>query len=174
MKREKKNFSGMQERNGAAPGGFRNDETGMELPINIVVMLVVGMVALAALLSIIPRSKENLSVDIIDIAIDNGSAQEGSIATVGDAGDYRVKVNIRVYDKDNNPVEKASATLSGGGGFGADQTNTKGEASVVLGKTKGTDVTIRPNQKSIELKLIVKANSFYDYEDEKAVMLYQK
>ena len=31
---------------------FRKDERAIELPINIVVMLVVGMVALAALLSI--------------------------------------------------------------------------------------------------------------------------
>ena len=34
------------------------NEHGMELPINIVVMLVVGMVALAALLAIIPESKK--------------------------------------------------------------------------------------------------------------------
>jgi len=54
---------------------FKEDERAIELPINIVVMLVVGMVALAALLSIIPKSKENLSVDIISIRIDNGSTQ---------------------------------------------------------------------------------------------------
>ncbi len=35
---------------------FRKDEHGIELPINIVVMLVVGMVALAALLSILNNS----------------------------------------------------------------------------------------------------------------------
>jgi len=34
----------------------------IELPINIVVMLVVGMVALAALIAIIPKSKEYLTV----------------------------------------------------------------------------------------------------------------
>ena len=33
---------------------FRKDERAIELPINIGVMLVVGMVALAALLAIIP------------------------------------------------------------------------------------------------------------------------
>jgi len=153
---------------------FKDDEKAIELPINIVVMLVVGMVALAALLSIIPKSKENLSVDIIDIKIDNGTMQEGSVATVGGAGEYLVRVFLRVYDKNNNPVEKASVTISGGGGFGVDQTNGDGEAIVYLGNTISTKVTLRPNQKNVELKLVAKANGYYDYEDEKAVVLYQK
>ena len=78
---------------------FKKDERAIELPINIVVMLVVGMVALAALLSIIPKSKENLSVDIIDIKIDDGAVQEGSIATLSGDRTYEVKVNVKVYDK---------------------------------------------------------------------------
>ncbi|MCX9084275.1 MAG: carboxypeptidase regulatory-like domain-containing protein [Candidatus Methanoperedens sp.] len=153
---------------------FKNDEKAIELPINIVVMLVVGMVALAALLSIIPKSKENLSVDIIDIKIDNGTLQEGSVATVSGAGEYKVRVFARVYDKNNNPVEKASVTINGGGGFGVDQTNGVGEAIVYLGETISTKVTLRPNQKSVALKLVAKANGYYDYEDENAVTLYQK
>jgi len=44
----------------------------MELPINIVVMLVVGMVALAALLAIIPESKKNLVVDVISVNGEDG------------------------------------------------------------------------------------------------------
>jgi hypothetical protein len=40
---------------------FRSDDA-MELPINIVVMLVVGMVALAALVAIIPPPTKNMSV----------------------------------------------------------------------------------------------------------------
>jgi hypothetical protein len=153
---------------------FRKDERAIELPINIVVMLVVGMVALAALLSIIPKSKEYLTVDVIDIKIDNGAVQKGSIATVDGEGDYKVKVNLKVYDKNNNPVEKASVTLSGGGGFGADQTNTYGESIITLGESKSTNVTFRPNQESIELKIAVKANGFYDYEDGNAIQIYSK
>ncbi|HEY6586482.1 MAG TPA: carboxypeptidase regulatory-like domain-containing protein [Candidatus Methanoperedens sp.] len=153
---------------------FKKDERAIELPINIVVMLVVGMVALAALLSIIPKSKENLSVDIINIKIDNGSVQEGSIATLSGDGTYEVKVNVKVYDKNNNPVEKASVTLTGGGGFAVDQTNSRGEGILTMGTTNNSKVIMRPNQKSVELKLVAKANGFYDYEDEKAIQLYQK
>ena len=41
---------------------IRRDEKAMELPINIVVMLVVGMVALATLISIIPTPTKEMSV----------------------------------------------------------------------------------------------------------------
>ena len=152
---------------------LKKDDCAMELPINIVVMLVVGMVALAALLAIIPKSKENLSVDVLDITID-GVTSKGSTTKVVGAGEHQVMVSIKVYDKNNNPVQKASGTLSGGGGFGANQTDETGGASIKLGyDNEGTNVTIRPNQQTVELKLVVKANGFYDYEDEKAVLLYQ-
>ncbi len=152
---------------------FRKDESAIELPINIVVMLVVGMVALAALLAIIPKSKENLSVDIMNVTVGNNDTVKGSTAKVVGEGEHQVKVRIKVYDKNNNPVQKASATLSGGGGFGTDQTDKLGEAYMILGGTEGTKVTIRPNQQTVELKLVVKANGFYDYQDEKAILLYQ-
>ena len=152
---------------------FRKDEKAIELPINIVVMLVVGMVALAALLAIIPKSKENLSVEIIDVQVSDDPITKGNTAKVVGATDHAVTVNIKVYDKNNNPVEKASATLTGGGGFGSDQTDKTGLAHLYLGGSSGSMVTLRPNQQSVELKLVVKANGFYDYEDERAVLLYQ-
>lgn len=152
------------------------DERGIELPINIVVMLVVGMVALAALLAIIPKSKENLSVDIINVTVGNNEVTEGNTAKITSEGEHQIKVRINVYDKNNNPIQKATATMSGGGGFGTDQTDANGEAYLILGGSggkNGTMVTLRPNQQTLELKLVVKANGFYDYEDEKAVLLYQ-
>lgn len=155
---------------------FRKDEHAIELPINIVVMLVVGMVALAALLAIIPKSKESLSVDIINVTIGNNDVTKGNTAKIIGEGENQVKVRIKVFDKDNNPVQKASATMSGGGGFGTDQTDSNGEANIILGGSGGgggTMINLRPNQQMLELKLVVKANGFYDYEDEKAVLLYQ-
>jgi len=76
------------------------------------------MVALAALLAIIPKSKENLSVDIINVTIGNNDTTKGSTANVIGEGEHQVKVRIKVYDKNNNPVQKASATLSGAGASG--------------------------------------------------------
>ncbi len=170
---EKKHLAGTGKKNSSMKK-FKDDEKAIELPINIVVMLVVGMVALAALLSIIPKSKENLSVDIISIEIDDGAVKNGSVTTVEGAGEYKVRVVAKVFDKNNNPVEKASVTITGGGGFGVDQTNTDGQALIDLGETINSKVTLRPNQKSVALKLVAKANGYYDYEDEYAVTLYQK
>ena len=50
--RNEKYFAGTRKKNSGLKK-FKEDERAIELPINIVVMLVVGMVALAALLSII-------------------------------------------------------------------------------------------------------------------------
>ena len=137
------------------------NEHGMELPINIVVMLVVGMVALAALLAIIPESKKNLVVEVISV---NG--EDGVTCNIENGKDIDVTVVVKVYDGDNSLIEGASIILSGGGGFNSSKTDEKGEATVTV-----SDVFIRLNQDSIDLKLIAKANGFYDYTDESAILI---
>lgn len=59
---------------------FKND-SAIELPINIVVMLVVGMVALAALIAIIPPPTKNMSVNIDESGID-GALEPGNTIIV--------------------------------------------------------------------------------------------
>jgi len=140
---------------------FGNDENGMELPINIVVMLVVGMVALAALLAIIPEAKENLEVDLISVYNNNGST-----ANVENGIKSSVDVIMIVYDRDNNPVEGASIIISGGGSMGSNKTDATGQTTVTV-----PEVLIRINQDSIYLKMVAKANGFYDYSDETAILL---
>ncbi|TFH44516.1 MAG: carboxypeptidase regulatory-like domain-containing protein, partial [ANME-2 cluster archaeon] len=106
---------------------FGNDENGMELPINIVVMLVVGMVALAALLAIIPEAKENLEVDLISVYNNNGST-----ANIENGIKSSVDVIMIVYDRDNNPVEGASIIISGGGSMGSNKTDATGQTTVTV------------------------------------------
>jgi len=133
----------------------------MELPINIVVMLVVGMVALAALLAIIPESKKNLVVDVILV---NG--EDGVTSNIKNGAKTNVTVDVKVYDSDNNLVEGANVIITGGGGLGSDKTDENGLATFDV-----SDVLIRLNQDSIDLKLVVKANGFYDYTDESAILI---
>ena len=137
------------------------NEHGMELPINIVVMLVVGMVALAALLAIIPESKKNLVVDVILV---NG--EDGVTSNIKNGAKTNVTVDVKVYDSDNNLVEGANVIITGGGGLGSDKTDENGLATFDV-----SDVLIRLNQDSIDLKLVVKANGFYDYTDESAILI---
>jgi len=137
------------------------NEHGMELPINIVVMLVVGMVALAALLAIIPESKKNLIVEVVKV---NGDDRVTYDITNGKDND--VTVDVKVYDSDNNLVDGANVIITGGGGLGSGKTDEKGEANF-----KVENVFIRLNQDSIDLKLVAKANGFYDYTDESAILI---
>jgi hypothetical protein len=144
---------------------FRQNEKGMELPINIVVMLVVGMVALAALLSIIPESKKNLIVEVE--SVDNGDSLIPGVTTnIIHGGGGNIIANLKVYDNDNNPVHGANVIISGGGGLGSNKTDETGTARVLV-----NDVMIRFNQDSLDLQLIVKANGFYDYRDESAILI---
>ncbi|MCL7415625.1 MAG: Ig-like domain-containing protein [ANME-2 cluster archaeon] len=140
---------------------FYHDDKGMELPINIVVMLVVGMVALAALLAIIPESKKNLVVEV-----DSVDGNPGVTGDIANGVPTDVTVILTLYDRDNNPVEGASVIITGGGGLGSAKTDASGKSTVTI-----SDVFIRINQDSIDLKLVAKANGFYDYTDESAILI---
>ena len=145
---------------------FRQNDKGMELPINIVVMLVVGMVALAALLSIIPESKKNLIVEVESVNNGDGSSP-GVTTNITHGGEgSSISVDLKVYDNDNNPVHGANVIISGGGGKGSSKTDENGMANVTV-----SNVMIRFNQDSLDLQLIVKANGFYDYRDESAILI---
>ena len=155
------NYTGMVNSMSKANRSLIQNEHGMELPINIVVMLVVGMVALAALLAIIPESKKNLIVDVISV---NGEA--GVTNNIDNGVSNPVDVDVIVYDSDNNLVNGANVIVTGGGGLGSGKTDVAGQANLTV-----SDVFIRLNQDSIDLKLVAKANGFYDYTDEAAVLI---
>lgn len=155
------NCAGKVNRMSKANRSLIQNENGMELPINIVVMLVVGMVALAALLAIIPESKKDLIVDVTSV---NGVDEV--TANIDNGASTNVTAIVKVFDSDNNLIEGASVIISGGGGFGSAKTDATGEATVTV-----SNVFIRLNQDSIDLKLVVKANGFYDYTDESAILI---
>ena len=150
------NYTDLVNRMSKANRSLIKNEHGMELPINIVVMLVVGMVALAALLAIIPESKKNLIVEVISV-----DGEDGVTSNVNNGVSNSLPVEIMVYGSNNNPVEGANVIITGGGGLGSDKTDATGQANFTV-----SNVFIRLNQDSIDLKLVVKANGFYDYTDE--------
>ena len=155
------NSAGTVNRMSKANRSLIQNEHGMELPINIVVMLVVGMVALAALLAIIPETKKNLVIEVISV---NGVS--GVTSDINNGVSTNVAAIVKVYDGDNNLVDGASVIITGGGGSGSAKTDATGLATVDV-----SDVFIRLNQDSIDLKLVVKANGFYDYTDESAILI---
>ncbi len=150
---------------------FRNDEKAMELPINIVVMLVVGMVALATLISIIPTPTKEMSV-FVEETSGAGNIQPGNSIIVSStvAEDaFAVSATIKVTDSDGNPVRGANAVLRGLGGAASNTTDING--FTVLTTTGDALVQLDPNQNEGTMDLKILADGFYDYERKDAVMI---
>jgi hypothetical protein len=151
---------------------FRHDEKAMELPINIVVMLVVAMVALATLISIIPTPTKEMSVFVEGTALGVGSVQQGNSIIVSAAvaeNPFAVSAIIKVTDKDGNPVRDANVVLRGLGGAASNTTDINGVT--VLTTPANAMVRLDPNQNEGTMDLKILADGFYDYERKDAVMI---
>ncbi|MCQ1535416.1 carboxypeptidase regulatory-like domain-containing protein [Methanosarcina sp. KYL-1] len=151
---------------------FRNDEKAMELPINIVVMLVVGMVALATLIAIIPTPTKEMSVFVDGAALEGGSLQGGNsiIVSADTAKDsFAVTVKVRVTDQDGNPVRDSNVILRGLGGAASNNTDING--ITVLTTPEDAKVRLDPNQNEGTMDLKILADGFYDYEKKDAIMI---
>jgi hypothetical protein len=151
---------------------FRNDEKAMELPINIVVMLVVGMVALATLISIIPTPTKEMSVFVEETGLNGGNIQAGNsiiVNAIVAENPFAVSAVIKVTDNDGNPVRDANVVLKGLGGVASNTTDING---VTVLTTPGTAlVRLDPNQNEGTMDLKILADGFYDYERKDAVMI---
>ncbi|MCL7410650.1 MAG: carboxypeptidase regulatory-like domain-containing protein [Methanosarcinaceae archaeon] len=148
---------------------FQND-SAIELPINIVVMLVVGMVALAALIAIIPPPTKNMSVNIDESGI-QGALKSGNTVIV-DAltaqNALTLVVKITANDPDGNPVRDANVVLRGLGGVATNTTDINGIATLI---TDAAQVKLGANQNEGTMDLTITANGFYDYDKTDAVMI---
>ncbi len=151
---------------------IRHDEKAMELPINIVVMLVVGMVALATLISIMPTPTKDMSVFVESTALEGGSPQEGNSVIV-DANTaenpFSITVVVKVTDSDGNPVRNANVILRGLGGAASSTTDADGFATLTT--PQNAEVRLDPNQNEGTMDLKIVADGFYDYEKKDAVMI---
>ena len=150
---------------------FKND-SAIELPINIVVMLVVGMVALAALIAIIPPPTKNMSLNIDESGIDGSPLEPGStviVDAVTAQNALTLVVKITATDPDGNPVRDANVVLRGLGGVATNTTDINGEA--VLMTNNNAQIKLGANQNEGTMDLTVTANGFYDYDKTDAVMI---
>ena len=151
---------------------IRYDEKAMELPINIVVMLVVGIVALATLISIVPTPTKEMSVFVEMAALRGGTLQEGNSIVVNAntaENPFGVTVMVKATDKDGNPVRNANVVLRGLGGAASNTTDINGISVLTTADT--ALVRLDPNQNEGAMDLKVLADGFYDYEKKDAVMI---
>lgn len=149
-----------------------HDEKAMELPINIVVMLVVGMVALATLISIMPTPTKDMSVFVESTALGGGSLVTGNSIIVDAStaeNPFAITVVVKTTDSDGNPVRNANVILRGLGGAASNTTDANG--FTYLTTPQGAEVRLDPNQNEGTMDLNIVADGFYDYEKKDAVMI---
>lgn len=150
-----------------------NDDRAIELPINIVVMLVVGMVALAALVAIIPPPTKNMSVNIIQSGEVSAGQNPGNTIIVDSTvanSPFDVDVDICVSDPDGYPVRDANVILRGLGGVATGITDNYGNCSLST-TSSSSSVSLGSNQNEGTLDLTISANGFYDFEKTDAVIV---
>ncbi|MDW5551976.1 Ig-like domain-containing protein [Methanosarcina sp.] len=151
---------------------IRHDEKAMELPINIVVMLVVGMVALATLISIMPTPTKDMSVFVESTALNGGNSVKGNSIIVSAStaeNPFAVTAVVKITDSDGNPVRNANVILRGLGGAASNTTDANGVT--FLTTPENARVRLDPNQNEGTMDLNIVADGFYDYEKKDAVMI---
>jgi hypothetical protein len=82
---------------------------------------------------------------------------------------FTVSSEVRVTDKDGNPVRNANVILKGLGGVASNTTDINGVT--VLTTPPGALVRLDPNQNEGTMDLKIIADGFYDYEKKDAVMI---
>ena len=132
------------------------------LPLKIVVLTIVGMVGLAAMISIIDNSQAVIPKPM------HANINSGNLIILSDFSDTDIiKVSIEVVNsKDGTPVEKASVALSGLNAVSLNITAREGSTFLNFNKN---DFNMDTNEGY--LKLNVRATGFLDYTNEYAVKI---
>ncbi|AYK15495.1 MAG: Ig-like domain-containing protein [Methanosarcina flavescens] len=151
---------------------FKHDEKAMELPINIVVMLVVGMVALATLISIMPTPTKEMSVFVENAGLRGSTLAKGNSIIVDSStaeNSLAITVVVKATDNDGNPVRNANVILRGLGGAASNTTDANG--ITFLTTPDNARIRLDPNQNEGTMDLKVVADGFYDYEKKDAILI---
>jgi hypothetical protein len=146
---------------------FKNDERGVEgLPVRLIVVLVVGVIALSAMVAAVNSFKPQRT---LTAAVAEVSSKDGNLLQISSAGEGSVTKTwtcyVNVTDDRGDPVSGASVIVHGLGGAGSGVTNTKGVAYI----SKTNDIRLNPNQNSGYMTLEVNAPGFYQYKNENAL-----
>lgn len=143
------------------------DDSAVEgLPVRLIVVLVIGVIALAGMVSALNgfKPQKSMSASVIEV-----SAKDGNMMIIEKAGFGAVNktwtCKVKVVDADGNPVDGANVIVYGLTGAGSETTNKSGVAYL----TKTNDVKLNANQNSGYMTLEVSAPGFNTYKNENAM-----
>lgn len=146
------------------------DERGVEgLPIRLIVVLVIGVVALAAIVGALNEFRPNKTLGAAVIEVDGVDGNLLTITATGaeEVSKTNVKVVVRVSDVDGEPVIGASVSLTGLGAAASAMTGADGNATVRF--SSPVKITLQENQNEGYLALEVVSDGFNDYSNERAL-----
>lgn len=132
------------------------------LPIQMVVLTIVGMAGLAAMLAIIDNGQSAIPGSIHANVM---SSNLIILSAFNDSDSIDVKVEV-INSIDGTTVRKASSVLTGEGTCAVNITDENG---ITILRFKKTDFDIESGEGYLDLE--VKANGFQDYTNEYAVKL---
>ena len=146
---------------------LKDNEDGVEgLPVRLIVVLVVGVIALSAMVGAVNSFKPQRT---LTAAVTEVSSKDGNMLQISSAGEGTVSKTwtcyVNVTDEKGEAVSGASVIVHGLGGAGSAVTNTKGVAYL----SKTNDIKLNPNQDSGYMILEVNAAGFYQYKNENAL-----
>ena len=146
---------------------FIEDEEAVEgLPVRLIVVLVVGVIALSAMVAALNgfKPQKALTASVIEVG-----GKDGNLLVVPKTGYASVEHNwtcrVLVVDADGNPVSGASVIVHGLSGAGGGVTDKNGKA--YLNKTD--DVMLNANQNSGYMTLEVSAPGYNNFKNENAM-----
>lgn len=152
---------------------FSNERGSVEgLPVMLIVMLVIGIVALAAMVTAMGQFKPPR---VLSAVVEKANGYDGNLIAIDAGGGNRKSANItgntriKVIDASGKPVDGASVTISGLSSAASGKTSSYGTVTFSDASEWIQVPVLEENQNEGYLKLEVTANGFIDYQNEKAI-----
>lgn len=145
---------------------WKNDDAVEGLPVRLIVVLVVGVIALAAMVAALNgfKPQKSMSATVYEVG-----GKDGNMLMVPKAGFGPVEHNwtcrVKVVDANGDPVEGASVIVHGLSGAGSDVTDRYGVAYL----SKTNNINLNSNQNSGYMALEVSASGYSTLRNENAI-----
>lgn len=144
-----------------------DDDRGVEgLPVRLIVVLVVGVIALAAMVAAMNSFKpqKTLTASITEVNSKQGNLLRVQCADEGSMNKTWT-CTVKVTDEKGTPIKGASVIMYGLSGAGSDITNDDGLA--YMDNTNA--IMLNANQDSGYMTMEVSASGYYTYKNENAL-----
>jgi hypothetical protein len=145
---------------------WKNDDAVEGLPVRLIVVLVVGVIALAAMVAALNgfKPQKTLTASVYEVG-----GKDGNMLMIPKAGFGPVEHNwtcrVKVVDANGDAIEGASVIVHGLSGAGSDVTDRYGVAYL----SKTNNVNLNSNQNSGYMTLEVSAPGYNTLRNENAI-----